>query len=95
MGENIASGIGICNLAHAIRTDKQLQKNRQKVKAINPNDLVTWDDLERWGAATDKLCGAYRKGMEEKIEGIKKAIYISSGAVGFIIVVFQLILRFI
>ena len=42
----------------------------------------------------EKLCNARREAITERIEGLKKAIYISAGAMTTIITVVQLILTY-
>jgi hypothetical protein len=39
-----------------------------------------------------ELCDAYRKLLEEKIDGIKKAVYVSAASITTVLAVIQLIL---
>jgi hypothetical protein len=43
---------------------------------------------------SEKLCESRRQTIEEKIDGIKKTIYVSSSAVAIVIIVVQFILTF-
>ena len=87
--------LGLCSLSDL---GKIIRKGPQKNKILNSHhgagDLVTWDELDRVLKSSDKLCTAYRETQDEKLAGIRKAIYASSATVGLVVSVVQIGLHF-
>jgi len=81
---------------HSFGLIGDMVKNRCEALVSKQHDkqCVTWDELDRTLVNMDKLCTAYRMTMEEKIKTIKKAIYLSSAAVGFAISIFEIVLHY-
>lgn len=81
---------------HSFSLVGDMIKNGKDDKMCMSHDAecVTWNELDRTLKSMDKLCSAYRSEMQSKIEGIKKAIYLSSASVAFIVVLIEFVLKF-